>query len=461
MSSYESGYIKNRGKTGVIKQVIKGSIAAEMGIKPGYILSKINGEKIIDILDYKYQTADEYLVIEFVNLKGETEIYELEKDATEDLGLIFETELIDKPRNCRNKCIFCFMNQLPKNVRDTLVFKDDDYRLSFFSGNYVTMTNMTDKDLDRIIKYRLSPINISIHATDEKVRCMMLNNRFAGKVLGYIDRLYKAKINMNMQIVLCKGINDGEILEKTIKDISKYIPYVRCLAIVPVGLTKHREGQYNLQELTKEDCKEVIKLISKYQKEFKEKYKTNFVYLADEFYLKAGVKIPDYKEYGKFENIENGIGMVANFEHDFNRCLNSKKVNENEKLDKENKKVAILTGKISKDYIEEKAKLVSKKYKNLDIKVVGVTNTFFGEQITVTGLMVGRDLKREIEKLPKDYIIVFSEVCLKEDEDIFLDDMKLDELKKINKNIVVVEDGATSFIKALENISKGKIVSKR
>ena len=461
MSSYESGYIKNKGKAGVIKQVIKGSIAAEMGIKPGYILSKINGEKITDILDYKYQTADEYLVIEFINLKGETEIYELEKDATEDLGLIFETELIDKPRNCRNKCIFCFMNQLPKNVRDTLVFKDDDYRLSFFSGNYVTMTNMTDKDIDRIIKYRLSPINISIHATDEKVRCMMLNNRFAGKVLGYIDRLYKAKINMNMQIVLCKGINDGKILEKTIKDISKYIPYVRCLAIVPVGLTKHREGQYNLQELTKEDCKEVIKLISKYKKEFKEKYKTNFVYLADEFYLKAGVKIPDYKEYGKFENIENGIGMVANFEHDFNKCLNLKKVNDNKKLDKENKKVAILTGKISKDYIEQKAKLVSKKYKNLDIKVIGVTNTFFGEQITVTGLMVGRDLKREIEKLPKDYIIVFSEVCLKEDEDIFLDDMKLDELKKINKNIVVVEDGATSFIKALENISKGKIVSKR
>ncbi len=462
MAGYELGYIKNKGKPNVIKEIVKGSIADEMGIKPGYILLSINNEKITDILDYKFQVSDEYLEIEFINLNSEHEIYEIEKDANEDLGLIFETELIDKPRSCRNQCIFCFMNQLPKNVRDTLIFKDDDYRLSFFSGNYVTMTNMSDSDIDRIIKYRLSPINISIHATDEKVRCMMLNNRFAGRVFKYIDKLYEAKINMNMQIVLCKGINDGKVLEKTIKDISKYIPCVRCLAIVPVGLTKHRDSLYNLEELTSNDCKEIIDLVTPYQKEFKQKYNTNFVYLADEFYLKAGVKIPNYSEYGNFENIENGIGMIANFEHDFKKSIskiNREENNYNSKSDIKN--VVVLTGKITQEYITKKSKLVMKRIPNLNIKVIGVTNTFFGEKITVTGLMVGKDLKREIEKIPKDNIIVFSEICLKEDKYVFLDDMTLEELRQINKNIIVIEDGADAFIKIFEDIANNKAISKR
>lgn len=220
----------------LIYGVKKGSIADEIGLEKGDYILTVNGEKIFDILDYKFNIEDEYVELEVERKNGEIEIYEIEKEVSEDLGIEFEHELIDKPKNCTNKCIFCFMEQLPKNVRDTLIFKDDDYRLSFFTGNYITLTNMKDFDIDRIIRYRLSPINISIHATDEKVRCMMLNNRFAGKVLSYLDRFYEAGIAINTQIVLCKGINDGKILEKTIKDLSKYVPVLKSICIVPVPI---------------------------------------------------------------------------------------------------------------------------------------------------------------------------------------------------------------------------------
>ena len=255
----------------LIYGVKKGSIADEIGLEKGDYILTVNGEKIFDILDYKFNIEDEYVELEVERKNGEIEIYEIEKEVSEDLGIEFEHELIDKPKNCTNKCIFCFMEQLPKNVRDTLIFKDDDYRLSFFTGNYITLTNMKDFDIDRIIRYRLSPINISIHATDEKVRCMMLNNRFAGKVLSYLDRFYEAGIAINTQIVLCKGINDGKILEKTIKDLSKYIPVLKSICIVPVGLSKNREGLYPLERLDKQDCIDAINIAAKYQEEFKKK----------------------------------------------------------------------------------------------------------------------------------------------------------------------------------------------
>lgn len=449
----------------------KESIAEELGLKKGDRLIKINNEELYDILDYKFNEADEYVELEIEHENGEVEIYEIEKYEEDQLGIIFENELIDTPRNCHNKCIFCFMEQLPKNVRDTLVFKDDDYRLSFFSGNYITLTNMKDFDIDRIIKYRMSPINISIHATDEKTRCMMLNNRFAGKVLGYLDRLIDAGISVNTQIVLCKGINDGKILEKTIKDLSKYAPTLKSICIVPVGLSNNREGLYPLLPLEKEDCKEIIELVKPYQKEFVKKYKTPLVFLADEFYLKAKEKFPSYSSYGKFGQLEDGIGMTPLFEHEFKLALKEEKERkENQKKKGEAKNilkkrtVTLITGKIVEEYMNKKAKEINKIFPDIKINVIAPINRYFGEQITVTGLLTGKDILNTLKAYEKNNIdlgeyIILPRVMLKDDEDIFLDDTLLIDLQnKLNKKIIVTDGTAKTFIHSIcHNNSKKKI----
>lgn len=443
----------------LIYGVKKDSIADQIGLKKGDYILTVNGEKIYDILDYKFNIEDEYVELEVERKNGEIEIYEIEKEVSEDLGIEFEHELIDKPKNCTNKCIFCFMEQLPKKVRDTLIFKDDDYRLSFFTGNYITLTNMKDFDIDRIIRYRLSPINISIHATDEKVRCMMLNNRFAGKVLSYLDRFYEAGISINTQIVLCKGINDEQILENTIKDLSKYVPVLKSICIVPVGLSKNREGLYPLKRLDKQDCIDAITIVQKYQEKFKKKYKSPIVYLADEFYLKAQMKVPNYSDYLDFGQLEDGIGMISLFDHDFNKKI--KKVKEEileGKIDANiSKKVTLITGKISDKYIKLKSKRIMRIFKNIDINVVSVENEYFGKDITVTGLVVGRDIISTLNALKKTGLnlgeyVVLPEVMLKDDEDIFLDDTTLAELQKnIDTNIVVSDGTADGFVNAIIN----------
>lgn len=431
----------------IIKGVQKGSIAEEIGLKQGDIILSINQEKIIDILDYKFQIADSYVELEIEHENKQIEIYEIEKDEDEDLGIIFESELIDEPRSCHNKCIFCFMEQLPKHVRDTLIFKDDDYRLSFFSGNYITMTNMKEEDVDRIIRYHLSPINISIHATDEQVRCKMLNNRFAGRVISYLEKLSKAGIQINTQIVLCKGINDGKILEKTIHDLAKY--RVNSICIVPVGLSKYRDKLYPLEELTKQDCNAVIDLVEPYQKEFKEKWNTPLVFLADEFYLKAERKMPKYTDYKGFGQIEDGIGMCVLFDHDF-----KKEIEHILPIKTKEKVITMITGKIAEEYIAKKAKKLEKKLGNVRIQVIAIENHFFGEKITVTGLLTGKDIKESLLEWKKagntlgEYLVL-PRVMLKEDEDIFLDDTRLEELQEALDIPIVVTDGsAKEFIHA-------------
>lgn len=458
-NKYETSYNVKKDRANMIKDVVKDSISDQMGITKGYKLVSINSAEVIDILDYKYLIADEYLEIEFINTKGETEIYELEKEEYEDLGLIFETELIDKPKNCHNKCIFCFMEQLPKNVRNTLIFKDDDYRLSFFSGNYITLTNMKETDIDRIIKYRISPINISLHATDEAVRRMMLNNKNAGTVLKYMDKLHDANIDMNIQIVLCKGINDGEILDKTLNDVTKYMPTIKSVSIVPVGITKFRDNLYKLDPLEKGDCIDTINIVSKYQKQFKQSYNTNLVYISDEFYLKAGIDIPEYKEYEDFAQLENGVGMIAVFEDEFKKEITklNKKIKLNKKqenIDIKNKiNITILTGKITYEFIKQKAQVLEDILNNVNISVRYVENNHFGTNITVTGLMVGKDILDTISDLDTNATILIPDVCLKEDEEIFLDDVKLIDLRNKYNNIVISETSAKGFIDCIYNVS--------
>lgn len=431
----------------IIKDIVPGSIAEEMEIEPGDYLVSINDEEIKDILDYKFQIFDEYITLVIEKKNGEEWDLEIEKEANEDLGIIFPEQLIEKPRSCANKCIFCFMDQLPDKVRNTLVFKDDDFRLSFITGNYVTLTNSGYKDLDRIIRYHLSPINISVHATDPEVRSMMLNNKIAYKVMEYIKYLTEHDIKINAQIVLCPNINDGKVLDKTIKELSEYAPNLQCIAIVPVGLTKYREGLYPLTVFDKEGASRTIDQINGWQAKFREKYGFNLVYLADEFYVKAEREIPEFKDYDDFPQLGDGIGMLAYFKKNFDSYLKRFKPK------KVNKVVSIASGKIVYTFMRARMDELEKKFEGLKINLYPIENTFFGPEITVTGLITGGDLITQLkDKELGEYLILCGDM-LKDDADIFLDDVTLDEVKeKLNIEIKVNNDGGIGIIKDILGI---------
>ena len=431
----------------IIKDIVPGSIAEEMEIEPGDYLVSINDEEIKDILDYKFQIFDEYITLVIEKKNGEEWDLEIEKEANEDLGIIFPEQLIEKPRSCANKCIFCFMDQLPDKVRNTLVFKDDDFRLSFITGNYVTLTNSGYKDLDRIIRYHLSPINISVHATDPEVRSMMLNNKIAYKVMEYIKYLTEHDIKINAQIVLCPNINDGKVLDKTIKELSEYAPNLQCIAIVPVGLTKYREGLYPLTVFDKEGASRTIDQINGWQAKFREKYGFNLVYLADEFYVKAEREIPEFKDYDDFPQLGDGIGMLAYFKKNFDSYLKRFKPK------KVNKVVSIASGKIVYNFMRARMDELEKKFEGLKINLYPIENTFFGPEITVTGLITGGDLITQLkDKELGEYLILCGDM-LKDDADIFLDDVTLDEVKeKLNIEIKVNNDGGIGIIKDILGI---------
>ena len=431
----------------IIKDIVPGSIAEEMEIEPGDYLVSINDEEIKDILDYKFQIFDEYITLVIEKKNGEEWDLEIEKEANEDLGIIFPEQLIEKPRSCANKCIFCFMDQLPDKVRNTLVFKDDDFRLSFITGNYVTLTNSGYKDLDRIIRYHLSPINISVHATDPEVRSMMLNNKIAYKVMEYIKYLTEHDIKINAQIVLCPNINDGKVLDKTIKELSEYAPNLQCIAIVPVGLTKYREGLYPLTVFDKEGASRTIDQINGWQAKFREKYGFNLVYLADEFYVKAEREIPEFKDYDDFPQLGDGIGMLAYFKKNFDSYLKRFKPK------KVNKVVSIASGKIVYNFMRARMDELEKKFEGLKINLYPIENTFFGPEITVTGLITGGDLITQLkDKEFGEYLILCGDM-LKDDADIFLDDVTLDEVKeKLNIEIKVNNDGGIGIIKDILDV---------
>ena len=428
----------------LIKDVVKGSIAEEMNIEAGDMLLSINGEDIIDILDYKFQIFDEEITVLIEKSDGEEWELEIEKDDNEDLGLVFEEQLIEPARRCANKCIFCFMDQLPDKVRETLIFKDDDFRLSFMTGNYVTLTNSGYKDLDRIIKYHLSPINISVHATDGDVRKMMLNNKNADRILDYITYLTEHDIEVNAQIVLCRDINDGQVLDKTIEDLSKFFPKLLCVAIVPVGLTKYRSNLYPLKPFERDSASKVIEQVEKWQKKFKKEYGSNIVYVADEFYVQAEKEIPSYEFYEDFPQLEDGIGMLAYFNKKFDDEY--KKI----KKCKMNKTVSIATGKSAYKFILEKSKLLEKKVEGLKINVYQIENNFFGPLITVTGLLTGGDILNQLKSKELGDTLFIAQNMLKDDENVFLDDMKLEELEKnLGIKIEVTSCDGSDFIKMI------------
>ena len=428
----------------IIKSIEPGSIAEELGIEKGDVLLSINDQEIEDVFDYQFYVNDEQLVLTIEKPDGEEWELEIEKDYEEDLGIEFEQGIMDEYRSCRNKCIFCFIDQMPKGMRDTLYFKDDDSRLSFLQGNYVTLTNMSDHDIDRIIRYHLEPINISFHTTNPELRCQMLHNRFAGEALRKVDRLYEAGIEMNGQIVLCRGINDGEELERSIRDLAGYLPYLQSVSVVPVGLTRYRDGLYPLEPFTPEDARKVLEVVRRWQDELYEKWGTHFIHAGDEWYLLAGEDMPPQERYDGYLQLENGVGMMRLLEDEFREAF--------EKLpgDEMPREVSVATGKLAYPLICSMAEKMKSRYHGTVIHTYQIENRFFGERITVAGLVTGQDLKEQLsgKKLGKALLLPCN--MFRSQEEVFLDDMTLDELKDaLQSEIDIVKSSGQDFIDAV------------
>jgi len=426
----------------LIIKVEKDSIAEELEIVAGDVLLKINNKEVKDVLDYRYLIKDEYLEV-LVLHDGEHWLLQIDKDEDEDLGIVFESGLMDKALSCANKCIFCFVDQLPKGMRETLYFKDDDSRLSFLQGNYVTLTNVTDQDIERIIYYHLSPINISVHAFEPELRATMLRNLKAPNIKRYIDMLYKAGIEMNFQIVLCKDINDKEKLDFTIQSLSQYLPIAKSLSVVPVGITKFRESLYALESWKQQDCKYVIEQVESWQRKFKADYDTSFVFAADEFYLEAGCDIPSYESYENFPQIENGVGMISLFKYEFENVLPSLKT-------AKYKKISMITGKASYEFICSIAKAITSKVQSLKINVYCIENNFFGTEITVSGLLTGTDILEQLKSKDLGEILLVPRNALRANDTVFLDDVEISILEtKLKTKTISVDNTAESLISAI------------
>ncbi len=408
----------------IIKSVLPGSIAAELEIAAGDRLIAINEREIEDVFDYHFYTNDEELVLLIKKPDGEEWELEIEKEYEEDLGIEFEQGLMDEYRSCRNRCMFCFIDQMPEGMRDTLYFKDDDSRLSFLQGNYVTLTNMSGHDIDRIIRYRLEPINISFHTTNPELRCRMLHNRFAGEALKNVDKLYEGGIQMNGQIVLCKGINDGEELERSIESLTKYIPCLQSVSVVPVGLTRYRDGLYPLEPFQREDARRVLKTIHRWQERLYEEYGTHFIHAGDEWYILAGEELPEEERYDGYLQLENGVGMLRLLEEEFREAY------EGTEGDQRKREVSIATGLLAAPYIQRMAEQLAVKYPKTEIHVYPIRNDFFGELITVSGLITGQDLIRQLRGRELGERLLLPCNMFRSGEEVFLDDVTLSEVEE-------------------------------
>ena len=430
--------------THIIKNVLPGSIAEELEISAGDKLLAINDQEIEDVFDYHFLANEEYLTVLIEKPDGEQWELEIEKEYEEDLGIEFEQGLMDEYRSCRNKCIFCFIDQMPKDMRETLYFKDDDSRLSFLQGNYVTLTNMSDHDIDRIIRYHLEPINVSFQTTNPELRCKMLHNRFAGEALKKVDRLYEGGITMNGQIVLCKGINDGEELERSIRDLMKYAPQLQSVSVVPVGLSKYRDGLYPLQPFTKEDAKEVLHIIHKWQKKAYEEFGIHFIHGGDEWYILAEEELPEEERYDGYLQLENGVGMLRLLMNEFEEGYESLNGDERDR------EVAIATGFLAYPYIQRMADRIMEKYPKSKLHVYGIRNDFFGESITVSGLITGQDLIGQLKGKALGEKLLLPCNMLRIEEQDFLDDVTLQDVKDaLQVPVDIVKSSGQDFIDAV------------
>ena len=448
---------KNIKMEHVIKQVLPGSIAEEMEIEPGDVLVAVNNESIQDVFDYRFLIQDDYIELLIRKADGEEWLLEIDKEFDEDLGVEFENSLMSEYRSCSNKCIFCFIDQMPPGMRETLYFKDDDSRLSFLQGNYITLTNMKEEDIDRIIRMNLAPINISVQSTNPELRCKMLHNRFAGDKLKFLNVLYEHHIEMNGQVVLCKGVNDGPELIRTIEDLSGYLPFMRSVSIVPAGITRYREGLYPLELYTKEEAGEVIDVIESYQTGFYEKYGLHFIHASDEWYITAEREFPEEERYDGYIQLENGVGMMRLFMNEFQEKLENVKASEqyNDLKKNLNRTVSIATGKLAYPTLCMFAGRLMEAFHGLNINVYCIRNNFFGETITVSGLITGQDLlgqmreRKNAGETTGDILYIPSNM-LRSGEQVFLDDVTIEEVEKaLDMKVLAVEPGGKDFIDAM------------
>lgn len=427
----------------VVAHVEPDSIAEELGIVPGDVIARINGEDIDDYFDYKYLSADEELELTVIKQNGSAEVISLYNEEQEDLGITFSRMLFGEAKSCSNRCIFCFIDQLPPGMRDTMYFKDDDTRLSFLYGNYVTLTNMSDAELNKIIKYRISPVNISVHTVDPALREKMLHNRFAGRIMEQIQLLYDGGITMNMQIVLCPGVNDGAQLEQTIRTLTALHPRVESISIVPVGVTRYREGLYPIRTFDAEGAAAVIRQVEAHQARLLKAVGSRMVYLSDEFYILAGLPLPPYEAYETFPQIENGVGLIASMQREFNDALQAAAP---QPL---NRTGSIATGEFAYSFISGLVKTFNMRY-NSHIQVFEIKNDFFGGKVTVSGLLCGCDLIRQLNGKDLGGRLYITQSMLKAGEDVFLDDVTLAEAEAaLGVPITPIPNDGYAFLEAL------------
>ena len=471
----------------VITRILPGSIAEELNIRPGSKLLTVNGEEVTDIFDYQFLIADEYVELAVENPSGEVDTYPIEKDYDEEMGLVFENSLMDDYRSCCNRCIFCFIDQMPPGMRETLYFKDDDSRLSFLQGNYITLTNMKEADIHRIIRYHMQPINISVHTTNPDLRCEMLRNKNAGKVLRYLDILYEAGITMNAQIVLCKGVNDRKELERTIRELAAYAPVLESVSVVPVGLTRFREGLYPLEPLEKRDAEDVIDTVERFQEELYSRFGIHFIHASDELYLLAERPVPEAERYDGYLQLENGVGMLRLLEEEFREALEElcaqpdliRRLQEDvcthtDRRPQERTCRTIATGKLAYPLICRLVRTGMERIREAilhagtgadpeallpQIRIRAIENHFFGERITVSGLVCGCDILEQLREEETGREILLPVNMMRAGERYFLDDVTIEDLERtLGVRAVIVPSDGESLLKAMlgEPIQTGR-----
>ena len=440
----------------VISRVLPGSIGEELELEPGDVLVSINGQPVEDVFDYRYLMNDEVVELLIRKKNGEEWELEVEKDYEDDLGVEFENSLMDDYRSCSNHCIFCFIDQMPPNMRETLYFKDDDSRLSFLQGNYVTLTNMSEYDLDRIIKFHLSPINVSFQTMNPELRCKMLHNRFAGDALKKVDKLYQGGVIMNGQIVLCKGVNDRDELEYSLEKLSEYAPVLQSVSVVPVGLSKYRDGLYPLEPFDREDAEYLIEQVERWQKIMMERHGIHFIHASDEWYILAGKKLPEESRYDGYLQLENGVGMMRLLETEVKERLAG--------LEGDNREftASVATGKLAAPFIQQYMKLIQEKFPNIKVNVYTIRNDFFGERITVSGLITGADLREQLKDRELGEKILIPCNMLRSGEDVFLDDLTVDDIREaLGTELVVVDEPGADLVDCVINPPDHKKIKRR
>ncbi len=434
-----------------IAEILPGSIAEEMEIAPGDLLLSVNGQELLDVFDYHYLVNEEYVTVLIQKPDGEQWELEIEKDFTEDLGIVFEQALLDEYRSCRNKCIFCFIDQMPPGMRETLYFKDDDARLSFLQGNYVTLTNMDQADIERIKKFHLAPINVSVHTTNPELRCKMLHNRFAGQALDKMYELARAGIEMNSQIVLCKDWNDKEELDRSIRDLSELYPSMQSLSVVPIGMTRYRQGLVQVEKFDSQDVRDVLGQITRWQERLLEKLGSRFVHASDEWYLMAGQELPPAESYEGYGQIENGVGMVRSFLDEWQEALEGyeKRQGEGHKP----VRLSLVTGKLFGPILKQCSQQLGEWFPQITLQVFSIRNDFFGEDITVAGLVTGQDIIAQLKGRDLGKCLLLPSNMLRSGEEVLLDDITVSQIgEALQIPVCIVKSDGKSL---LEGILKG------